>query len=1075
MNMRKLMGLARLAVRTTTLLAFVGGTIVDVKQAGAQTFDCSNVDVPRAECEALVALYNNTGGPTWTDNTGWLQTNAVCSWFGVNCDAGYVSVLWLPDNNLTGPLPTADWINLPYLTELWLYENHLTGEIPTELGSLGNLTRLVLYTNQLSGGIPSELGELSQLRLLSLFDNQLSGNIPVALANLPELRNLDLGTNQLSGSIPVELRNRAALKYLYLNDNQLSGGIPPQLGQLQQLLELGLSGNQLNGSIPSELGALAQLTNLALGRNQLSGAIPPALGNLTNLQSLSLPSNKLTGNMPSELGQLTSLVHLALDSNELSGEIPPSIKNLTGLTSLSLSCGLTSNDQTVIDFIRARSPDWPSGSCRFLSGTVRDAAGNPITGTRIDITVALEDPEDPGLPSSDILEHACTDSNTGQYTLTDLPLGQLLFVFAGDVQGCDPYNTYGREYWNHHNRPWLSDAITLTPTEPNHRGIDFTLGTGVPELEFLVFNFNNPILADPAVRQAIAHGTDRQAIVSQAWLPHGDFGMVQNSYVGENHWAKAPDSVLTLHPYDPNRARSILESAGWIDTDGDGIREKNGQRLSLLFKTTLRQSRQDTGHLFQQWMADMGLEIQLDFMNSDDLYRQLLARDFDLAEWTGFNSCSNIQDETCVPFRALYSTTYGNVGSYNNPAADAEFDAAQAATSREERLVHAIQHQIIISEDLPILPLFRRRPVVGVDVPAGSNVNVTPMAGVSVNFSGVTGSGVAGAIATGLNSGDLPGGLELLGGVYEVGTSAQFSTARACFTYDDTGLTAEQESHLGLFHEMDGDWVDITDAGYPHTANNQICGTVSSFSPFAILFPDVVVNTPPVPQLIRTSVQATASFTDSDAGDTHTASWDWGDGRSDNDMLVSGSVATASHTYTAAGVYTVTVTITDGAGAGATGTSPYLVIYDPDGGFVTGGGWINSQAGAYAANPALTGKATFGFVSKYQKGANAPSGNTEFQFKVASLNFSSTSYDWLVVAGAKAQYKGSGTINGSGTYAFMLTAVDGQVKGGGGVDKFRIKIWDKSTGGMVYDNQMGAGDAALPTTAIQGGSIVVHK
>lgn len=150
------------------------------------------------------------------------------------------------------------------------------------------------------------------------------------------------------------------------------------------------------------------------------------------------------------------------------------------------------------------------------------------------------------------------------------------------------------------------------------------------------------------------------------------------------------------------------------------------------------------------------------------------------------------------------------------------------------------------------------------------------------------------------------------------------------------------------------------------------------------------------------------------------------------------------------------------------------MVYDPDGGFVTGGGWIDSPAGAYAADPSLTGKATFGFVSKYQKGAKVPTGNTEFQFKVADLNFKSIAYDWLVVGGGKAQYKGSGAINGSGDYAFMLTAVDGKANGGGGVAKFRIKIMDSGSG-VIYDNQMGVGDDAVPTTAIQGGSIVIHK
>ena len=125
--------------------------------------------------------------------------------------------------------------------------------------------------------------------------------------------------------------------------------------------------------------------------------------------------------------------------------------------------------------------------------------------------------------------------------------------------------------------------------------------------------------------------------------------------------------------------------------------------------------------------------------------------------------------------------------------------------------------------------------------------------------------------------------------------------------------------------------------------------------------------------------------------------------------------------------------------------------------------------GAYTADPTLTGKATFGFVSKYQKGASVPSGNTEFQFHVANMNFKSTSYDWLVIAGTKAQYKGTGTVNSAGEYKFLLTAIDGSP------DMFRIKIWDKATEVVIYDNQLGSEDTADPTTVIQGGSIVIHK
>ena len=269
------------------------------------------------------------------------------------------------------------------------------------------------------------------------------------------------------------------------------------------------------------------------------------------------------------------------------------------------------------------------------------------------------------------------------------------------------------------------------------------------------------------------------------------------------------------------------------------------------------------------------------------------------------------------------------------------------------------------------------------------------------------------------------------------------------------------------------------------SGNTASCGftvTVTNPSPVAS------ISSPPSGAIyaVGTAVSFAGSFTDN-AGDTHSAEWSFTS--STLSIIQAGAVnestgaVSASHSFTAAGVYLVTLTVRDHCGntgaantVGPDGLTAMVVIYDPDGGFVTGGGWINSPAGAYVANPALTGKASFGFVSKYQHGANVPTGNTEFQFRVASFNFKSIAYEWLVIAGARAQYKGSGTINGSGNYGFMLTAIDGQINGGAGVDKFRIKIWDKSNNdALVYDNQIGAADADDPTTAIGGGSIVIHR
>ncbi|MGH3734544.1 MAG: PKD domain-containing protein [Micromonosporaceae bacterium] len=228
----------------------------------------------------------------------------------------------------------------------------------------------------------------------------------------------------------------------------------------------------------------------------------------------------------------------------------------------------------------------------------------------------------------------------------------------------------------------------------------------------------------------------------------------------------------------------------------------------------------------------------------------------------------------------------------------------------------------------------------------------------------------------------------------------------------------------------------------------------------------------PVP--VGTAISVVAPFTDPGVNDTHTCDVDWGDGSPVSTGAASGGSCGASHTYTAANIYTVSVTVTDDDGASDTALYQYVVVYDPSAGFVTGGGWIDSPAGAYPADPSLTGRANFGFVSKYKRGATVPDGQTQFQLHTAGLNFHSTSYDWLVVSGPKAQYKGSGTINGTGDYGFLLTANDGQTAGGGDVDRFRIKIWDKSTGTVIYDNQLGAGDTETASDAIEGGSIVIH-
>ena len=229
----------------------------------------------------------------------------------------------------------------------------------------------------------------------------------------------------------------------------------------------------------------------------------------------------------------------------------------------------------------------------------------------------------------------------------------------------------------------------------------------------------------------------------------------------------------------------------------------------------------------------------------------------------------------------------------------------------------------------------------------------------------------------------------------------------------------------------------------------------------------------PAPVQYSTGVTVSASYT----GIVTNPVWDWGFTANTNGVQTATSITGSTTAPSSPGVYTLVLKYKNAVGDELTTAPVFLSVYDPEGGFVTGGGWINSPAGALDGSN-VTGKANFGFVAKYKKGKNEVEGNTEFQFQAGNINFKSAAHNAgsLVISGAKATYKGTGTIAGlSGTYEFMVVATDGQVSGGGGNDKFRIKIWNG--GNVIYDNARGQlENAELGDNAILGGgSIVIHE
>jgi Leucine-rich repeat (LRR) protein len=291
--------------------------------------DCNAVtEIPKAQCEILIAIYDSTAGDNWTTNTGWQQTNTPCSWFGVTCANSTITRIDVRENNLVGTLPSLS--ALTGLTHLYLFDNQLSGSIP-DLSSLTELVDLRLHTNQLTGSIP-DLSALINLQFLSFGNNKLTGSV-LDLSALTTLQNVRLYSNQLTGSIP-DFSALTNLQFLSLGDNQLTGPIP-DLSALTNLQELRLYDNQLTGSIPDELSGLTKLEILRLEENQFTGTIPNLSG-LTKLTDLRLSKNQLTGPIPDVSGA-QNLEYLYLQYNDLSGSIPSWISTLTKLVRLYLN------------------------------------------------------------------------------------------------------------------------------------------------------------------------------------------------------------------------------------------------------------------------------------------------------------------------------------------------------------------------------------------------------------------------------------------------------------------------------------------------------------------------------------------------------------------------------------------------------------------------------------------------------------------------------------------------------------------------------------------------------------------
>ncbi|MGA0542769.1 peptide ABC transporter substrate-binding protein [Neotabrizicola sp. VNH66] len=143
----------------------------------------------------------------------------------------------------------------------------------------------------------------------------------------------------------------------------------------------------------------------------------------------------------------------------------------------------------------------------------------------------------------------------------------------------------------------LVERLEMNMTDPS---------PSLPEGERSTTKHPHPFLSDIKVREALSKAIDRETLVA---IGYGDSGRATCNLVPAPEMF-ASDNTGCI-PQDVDGAKALLDEAGWTDTDGDGIRDKDGKKLSILYQTSSNPVRQDFQAVIKQWWNDIGVEVEL--------------------------------------------------------------------------------------------------------------------------------------------------------------------------------------------------------------------------------------------------------------------------------------------------------------------------------------------------------------------------------------------------------------------------------------------------------------------------------
>jgi len=219
------------------------------------------------------------------------------------------------------------------------------------------------------------------------------------------------------------------------------------------------------------------------------------------------------------------------------------------------------------------------------------------------------------------------------------------------------------------------------------------------------FNMKNcPELNDSRIRQAFAYAIDRDELVEKIARGAGKAGKM--GILPEDHiWY---NSDQPKYDYNPDKARALLEEAGWTDTDGDGIRDKNGEKLSYVLSLGSGEVR--IGELIKERLSEVGIDVQVKALESKSRDANLKSGDFELAI-SGFGGWGADADY----LRTRYCDTGSQSGSVSSGAAVFGYhndtlndlgtqELQELNDSKRKEIVYNMQ--TVLANDVPTIPLY---------------------------------------------------------------------------------------------------------------------------------------------------------------------------------------------------------------------------------------------------------------------------------------------------------------------------------------------------------------------------------